>query len=131
VTVLIDSSAWIEYLRDRRQDVADRVEVLLDGQAAALTEAVTMEVLQGGRSSRHTRDLQRLLSRASLLRVESHDFAEAAFLWRLCRANGETVRSSVDCLIAAVAIRTDTPVLAADRDFEALARHTPLQLLTA
>jgi hypothetical protein len=34
-------------------------------------------------------------------------------------------------LIAAVAIRTDTPVLAADRDFDALARHTPLELRTA
>lgn len=129
--VIVDTSAWIEFLRDQRQEFADRVEVLLDGQEAALTEPVTMEVLQGGRSPRHTRDLQRLLSRAALVRVESQDFAEAAFLWRLCRANGETIRSSVDCLIAAVAIRTDTPVLAADRDFDALARHTPLELLTA
>jgi hypothetical protein len=34
----------------------------------------------------------------------------------------------VDCLIAAVAIRHDVPVLAKDRDFEALAAHTPLRL---
>lgn len=90
-----------------------------------------MEVLQGGRSPRHTRQLQSLLSRASLVRVESADYAEAAFLYRLCRANGETIRSSVDCLIAAVAIRTDSPVLHCDRDFHALARHTPLELVEA
>lgn len=131
MTVLIDSSAWVEFVRATGSPAHLAARSLLIDGDAALTEPVAMEVLQGGRSARHTRDLQRLLSRASLLRVESHDFAEAAFLWRLCRANGETVRSSVDCLIAAVAIRTDTPVLAAHRDFEALARHTPLELLTA
>jgi hypothetical protein len=34
----------------------------------------------------------------------------------------------IDCLIAATAIRTSTPVLHADRDFETLARHTTLQI---
>jgi predicted nucleic acid-binding protein len=129
--VIVDTSAWIEYVRATGSASHLAARSLLVGGTAALTEPVTMEVLQGGRSPRHTRDLQRLLSRAALVRVESQDFAEAAFLWRLCRANGETIRSSVDCLIAAVAIRTDTPVLAADRDFDALARHTPLELLTA
>lgn len=127
--VIVDTSAWVEYVRATGSPAHLAARTLLIEGDAALTEPVTMEVLQGGRSPRHTRDLQRLLSRAALVRVESHDFAEAAFLWRLCRANGETVRSSVDCLIAAVAIRTDTPVLAADRDFDAIARHTPLELL--
>lgn len=127
--VIVDTSAWVEYVRATGSQAHLAARSLLVHGDAALTEPVTMEVLQGGRSPRHTRDLQRLLSRAALVRVESHDFAEAAFLWRLCRANGETLRSSVDCLIAAVAIRTDTPVLAADRDFDVLARHTPLELL--
>jgi predicted nucleic acid-binding protein len=127
--VIVDTSAWVEYVRATGSPAHLAARSLLVDGDAALTEPVTMEVLQGGRSPRHTRDLQRLLSRAALVRVETHDFSEAAFLWRLCRANGETVRSSVDCLIAAVAIRTDTPVLAADRAFDALARHTPLELL--
>lgn len=129
--ILIDSSAWIEYLRNADQSVADRVEHLLGQGRAAITEPVAMEVLQGGRSPHHTRQLQSLLARASLVGFDTADFAEAAFLYRLCRANGETVRSSVDCLIAAVAIRTDTPVLATDRDFGVLARHTPLDLVGA
>ena len=57
--------------------------------------------------------------------------AEAAFLYRLCRVNGTTIRSMVDCLVAAVGIRHDVPVLAKDRDFEALASHTPLRLALA
>lgn len=124
---LIDTSAWIEYLRDGRVGVADAVEVLLD-RDGALTEPVLMEVLAGARSGRHGERLRSLLGRATVLPVEPEDWASAALLHRMCRINGSTVRSMVDCLIAAVAIRHDVPVLAKDRDFEALAAHTPLRL---
>ncbi|MCU1372395.1 MAG: hypothetical protein JWO77_3589 [Ilumatobacteraceae bacterium] len=49
-----------------------------------------------------------------------------SLLHRMCRVNGITVRSMVDCLIAAVAVRHEVAVLAKDRDFEAA--HTPLRL---
>ena len=124
--ILADTSAWIEYLRDRDQTVADALEAHLDDGALLITEPVVLEVLQGGRSEDHVRRLKGLLWRARLVAVRTEDYTEAAFLYRVCRANGETVRSSLDCLIAAVAIRTGTPVLHHDRDFDALARHTPL-----
>ncbi len=38
------------------------------------------------------------------------------------------MRKLIDCLIAATAIRTSTPVLHSDDDFEVLTRHTPLQI---
>ncbi len=125
--ILIDTSAWVEHLRDADQRTADAVEALLGSGAARVTEPVVMEVLAGARTEAQSRRLRSLLARADLERCESQDFVEAAFLYRLCRANGETIRSQIDCLIAAVAIRTGLAVLHHDRDFEALARHTPLQ----
>lgn len=123
---LIDTSAWIEYLRDGHQATADEVERLMVNGHAEITEPVVQEVLQGGRSERHVEQLKGTLWRARLLPVIGHDFTEAAFLYRLCRANGVTIRSSVDCLIAAVSIRSDVSVLYYDRDFDSLARYTPL-----
>lgn len=41
---------------------------------------------------------------------------------------GEPVRSGMDCLIAAVAIRDDATLLHADRDFDVIARHTELRI---
>lgn len=124
---LIDSSAWIEYLRDGNATTADAVEALLDGEGA-LTEPVLMEVLAGARSGAHSEQLQLLLGRAELLPLEVEDWASAALLYQRCRANGVTIRSMVDCLIAAVAIRHGVPVLARDRDFEGIATHTRLVL---
>ena len=124
---LIDTSAWIEYLRDGEVHVADAVERLLAADGA-LTEPVAMEVLAGARSGRHGEQLRSLLGTVELLPVGAQDWADAALLYRVCRVNGVTVRSMLDCLIAAVAIRHDVPVLARDRDFVALAAHTPLRL---
>lgn len=123
---LIDTSAWVEYLRSGNDAVADAVERLLESDQAEITEPVVMEVLQGGRSEPHVGQLKGLLSRAKLVAVDGADYGEAAFLYRLCRANGETVRSPIDCLIATVAVRAHLPVLHHDKDFDVLARHTPL-----
>ena len=56
------------------------------------------------------------------------DYETAATLYRTCRRGGQTVRKLIDCLIAAVAIKADIPVLHADTDFDVLARHTRLRI---
>jgi predicted nucleic acid-binding protein len=126
--ILIDSSAWIEFLRDTGSMVCLRVDELL-GSDIALCEPVWMEILAGARDDRHLGDLRRLLARAALLTTESIDFEQAAALYRACRRQGETPRKMIDCLIAAIAIRADVPVLHADEDFEVLARHTALVIV--
>jgi predicted nucleic acid-binding protein len=57
-------------------------------------------------------------------------FAQAVDLYRSARRGGLTVRSSVDCLIAACAIRHDLEVLHRDRDFSALSRISALRQRT-
>jgi predicted nucleic acid-binding protein len=56
------------------------------------------------------------------------DFEMAAMLYRSCRRGGTTPRKMVDCLIAAIAIRSGSPILHADRDFDLLAQHTKLAI---
>ena len=87
-----------------------------------------MEVLAGGRDEIHVRKLERTLARATLVMTAPTHYTLAATLYRACRRGGDTVRTMLDCLIAAVAIDADLPVLHADRDFDVLARHTPLRI---
>lgn len=125
--ILIDTSAWIEFLRDTGSPVCQRVDDLLAVEIATC-DAVRMEVLAGARDDQHLHQLRRLLARASTLPTESVDYDAAAALYRTCRQRGHTIRKLIDCLIAAVAIRGDVPVLHLDADFEVLAEHTPLQV---
>jgi predicted nucleic acid-binding protein len=125
--ILIDTSGWIEFLRDTGSPACDRVDDLL-GAEFAVCEPVRMEVLAGARDERHLHDLRRLLARGVLLTTAPTDYEEAAALYRACRRRGSTVRKLIDCLIAATAIRNDATVLHHDSDFDVLARHTPLEI---
>jgi predicted nucleic acid-binding protein len=125
--ILIDTSAWVEFLRDTGSAICDRVDALLDDEIATC-HPIRMEVLAGARDEQHLGDLRGLLARGSLLPTEPTDYEEAAALYRTCRRGGETVRKLIDCLIAATAIRSALPILHSDNDFDVLARHTPLSV---
>ena len=125
--ILIDTSAWVEFLRDTGTATCNRVETLLESEIA-ICDAVRMEVLAGARDERQLMSLRRLLARATVLPTGPMDYDDAAALYRVFRREGETVRRLIDCLIGAVAIRADAPVLHNDTDFGALARHTDLRI---
>lgn len=125
--ILVDTSAWVEFLRGTGSPACEEVDRLLDAEIA-VTEPVLMEVLAGARDERHLHELRGMLGRAHLLRCGPADYPGAAALYRQCRARGETVRRLIDCLIGAVAIRNDTPVLHRDEDFDVLARHCGLKV---
>jgi len=104
------------------------LESLVDFDDIVTCLPVIQEVLQGFNTERAF-----ALARESMLAlpiVESplrHDVVlEAVDLYRSARRSGLTVRSSVDCLIATCAIRQQLEVLHCDRDFDALARISPL-----
>ena len=128
--IVVDTSAWIEFLRGTGSVVCDTVDDLL-GADLAVCDAIVMEVLAGARNEQHLAQLRGLLARATLVPIVAEDYDQAAALYRTCRRQGETVRKLIDCLIAAVAMRVNAPVLHADADFAGLARHTPLAVHVA
>ncbi len=125
--ILVDTSAWVEFLRDTGSPVCEEVDRLVEA-GAYITDPISMEVLAGARDDHHLRNLRGLLARAEFLRCESGDYESAALLYRSTRSRGHTVRKLIDCLKAAVAIRHDVAVLHADVDFGVLALHTDLRL---
>jgi len=124
--ILVDTSAWVEFLRDTGSPVCRRVDELIEGDIA-VCDPVRMEVLAGARHEGHLSDLRRLLARGTAVPTVPGDYEDAAALYRACRRGGATVRKLVDCLIGAIAIRADLTVLHADADFEVLAHHTRLR----
>ena len=124
--VLIDTSAWIEFLRDTGSPACRHVDDLLD-RDIAICDPIRMEVLAGARDESHLLNLRRLLARAVVIPMRPTDYEDAAALFRRCRRQRATVRKLIDCLIAAVAIRAGAPILHHDDDFHTLARRTNLQ----
>src|SRR5713101_250703 len=122
--MLVDTSAWTEYLRGTGSETNVRVRAYHDHtDELAITEVVAMELLAGVRPGRDDDPrIRAIVTGLPLLSLNGlDDFETAAELYRTCRRAGETVRKLHDCVIAAVAIRNDVPVLHHDVDFEVLA----------
>jgi predicted nucleic acid-binding protein len=124
--VLVDTSVWIEIFRAR---ASLRLERLVAFDEVVTCLPIIQEVLQGFRDEqafRLARDSMYALpiveSPLSLGLVE-----ESVGLYRTARRQGLTVRSSVDCLIAACALRHGLTVLHRDRDYPTLAKVSALQ----
>lgn len=131
MTLLVDTSAWVEFLRATSspyhlwlRDAIERDEPL------GWTDPVLFELMAGAGSPERANQLRSLLLRGPMLPVMGlGDWEDAALLYRRARSRGATVRSTNDCLIATIALRTATPLLARDRDFEALATVSDLELV--
>ena len=126
--VLVDTSVWVEiFRRPSRVTLASVAE--LDDVITCLP--IVQEVLQGFRDEAAFR-----IARDAMLAfpiVESplrwEIFEEAVRLHRAARRAGHTVRSSVDCLIAACALQHGLTVAHHDRDFDAIAKVSALRVL--
>ena len=128
--IVVDTSAWIELLRKSGSAVHRTLrELIAEDAPLAVTEVVVLELLAGASSDREHEELRDRVLAFPVLPLNGLDgYESAADLYRACRRAGETLRSPVDCLVAVPAIDANATLLAADRDFEILARHTPLKL---
>lgn len=126
--IVVDTSTWIDLLRDLDTPARRRLEGALRAEEPiAVTEIVVAEVLSGARSEEHRRSLRaRLLVHDVLALGGLAGFEEAAELYRDARARGVTVRYLTDCLIAVPAIRAGATLLHTDRDFDHLAAVSDL-----
>jgi len=128
--IVVDTSVWIDVLNDSATPAARHCVELLEADAdLALTDVVLAELLQGLRSDREAERVEERLRAFTVLRLESlDDFVRSAALYRTARRSGVTIRRTLDCLIAAVCVREDVPILHADADFDRLASCTPLRV---
>lgn len=129
--LVVDSSVWIDFFVDRPTAACDALDRLLaDGHTRLVVpDLVLYEVLRGFRDERALRQARLLLQTLSVESCGGEDIAlAAAEHYRLLRARGITVRSSIDVMIAAFCIEQDYLLLHSDRDFDAIAAHRGLRV---
>jgi predicted nucleic acid-binding protein len=127
--VLVDTSIWIN-LFSAKPKFAVRPDQIF---TLATCLPIVQEVLQGYRDrqsfDRFKSDFLALPCLAPNIDIES--YIHAAEIFREGRRKGYTIRSSIDCLIAAIAIEHKVPVWHLDRDYELIAAFTSLDQRTS
>lgn len=125
---LPDTSAWIGFFAKSQTEAGIRLGKLIAlDQDVCLCGPTLMESLQGIRFDEQHAKIARILESFQFLEIDRQTHLEAAGIYRTCRASGYTILKTIDCIIAATALKYDAHVIHNDRDFDAIARFFPLK----
>jgi predicted nucleic acid-binding protein len=127
---LVDASVWIDFFAGRPTPQVRELERLLaEGTLVYTCGVILTEVLQGIRDDAECRTTLARFDDLVFLPMQRRTFLAAADMYRSLRRRGITIRKSVDCMIAAVAIEYDLPLLHNDRDFDPIEAHCRLKVV--
>jgi len=125
---LVDTSVWIDFIRGKQTPVVSHLRhILKTGQAAGISPVIYQEILQGSESEQHFDKFKHYFSELPFYypRHSTDSYAQAAYLYFSCRSKGITIRSTIDCLIAQIAVEHSLILLHSDKDFERIAGIIP------
>jgi predicted nucleic acid-binding protein len=123
--MLVDTSVWIELINGSLGAKVSEQELMNFVTCGPVVQEVLQGLRQNGASDAFRDAFLALPVLSDPLPCTS--FLSAAEIYRLGRSKGHTIRSSTDCLIAAIAIDNRVTVWQRDRDFEAIAAYTSLR----
>ena len=128
--LVVDSSVWIDFFNDVDHPAVELLQQLLDHGEVRLVvpDLVLFEVLRGFRHEHSHRQARRLMESLQVQSTGGSELALAAAQhYRSLRAQGITVRSPIDVLVATYCIENDYALLHRDRDYTAFETHRGLR----
>jgi len=129
VTVLVDSSVWIDFLSGTSSTQTQQLEALIQQREdLCICGPILAEVLQGVTDQAEYLRIKKEFSHLIYLGNDSSTFELAASVYREMRQHGITIRKTMDCIIAAIAMQSGVHLLQSDRDFAHIGRFYPLHL---
>ncbi len=128
--VLVDTTVWVDFFdgKDTTQ-VRQLEQFLASGEDVCTCGVILTEILQGIRNDAEYNETRSQFDFFLFLPMSRHTFVKAADLYRMLRKQGITIRKAVDCMIAAVAIENNIPLLHNDKDFDPMEKHCGLKVV--
>lgn len=129
--ILVDTSVLIDYLKGiENKSTKMFLQILEKGIPFGINHVIYMEVLQGAKTERDYNALNKYLDTQTFYELKrgKESYADAAKMYFKLRQKGVTVKSTMDCLIAQVAIENDLFLLHNDQDFSRISKEFPIKI---
>ncbi len=125
--ILVDSSVWVDFFSSSPGRAGGELRRMIDdSEPLALTGVVVTEVLQG--LTRDAGRIERFLGEWDMLEPKGLETCRAAAaIYRVARGKGISL-TTIDTLIAAIALEHGASVFTLDHDFSRIALITGLVL---
>jgi predicted nucleic acid-binding protein len=118
--VLVDTCAWIDFLRYQEGELGNQVAVLIENNQVAITGVIIGELLQGVKTEKQQQQINFLINSVTSCPTQEFDWVSAGLLLQKLRSQGITLPLT-DALIAVIAQRYQAKVLTIDKHFQHLA----------
>ena len=126
--IVIDTSAWIEFLNNTDHKIVVDLELALENELVCLGDLIYCEILVG---IKNKRDLNRVKSLFSTLHKEiigGFDICDkASENYKYLRSIGVTVRKTIDIIIGTFCLENGHEIIHNDRDFKVMEEHLGLK----
>ena len=119
--ILVDTSVFIDYLKGKNNSATDKLNTIIELNIPfGITFQIYQELLQGTETQKDFAILKKYLNTFTfyLAKDGKQSYEEAARIYFLCRKQGITIRSSIDCLIVQIVREHNLKLLHNDRDFD-------------
>lgn len=128
--ILVDTSVWVDFLNNANAPTTQALRQLIAmGADLCLADLILVEILQGIRDDRIVHETREYLFDFPIVRASSLEtYLSAVEIWRVCAKKGHRLRSTLDTLIAAIAMEHRLEVFHHDRDFDQMAQCVPLKV---
>ena len=128
--VLVDTTVWIDFFVGRALTHIETFESLLEQEEdICICGIILTEVLQGIRKETEFKKAKNLFNSLIFLPMSYSTFLQSAEIYRKLRQKGITIRKSIDCMIASVALENNISLLHNDKDFLPIERYCELKVL--
>jgi predicted nucleic acid-binding protein len=128
--VIVDTTVWIDYLGGVTNPETRWLDHEIGQQRIGLTDIILCKVLQGIRTDAAFTQVRRNLLNFEVFDSGGVDLAVAsARNYRSLRAQGRTVRKTIDCLIATFCLKEGHSLLHRDRDFDSFENYLGLHVI--
>lgn len=128
--ILVDTTVWIDFFRGKNTKQTQFFETALQHkQEIFLCGVILTEILQGIQSDKEYQVVTQTLEPFVYLDMTRETYMTAADIFRKLRKRGITVRKTIDCMIASVAIENNLLLLHHDKDFHPMEQYCGLTCL--
>jgi predicted nucleic acid-binding protein len=128
--ILVDTSIWIDFFNGINSPGRGALHEMLEAEdPICISDVILAETLQGFKNNQEFESAKTHLLHFPIYSLQSPEgYVRAAQLYRTCRKEGITIRRTIDCLIAQIALDQSLFLLHQDNDFDRIATVSGLRV---
>ncbi|MCP2518960.1 PIN domain-containing protein [Candidatus Aminicenantes bacterium AC-335-K20] len=126
--ILIDTSVWIDYFRNKSSNLSEKVDKILSEDEIYVPKIIIAELIQGAKSEREISVIKDFIDAFNIIDQKEDTWIKAGRLSYNLKKKGKTI-NLIDCYIAIIAQEHGCQIFTLDEHFKEIQKITDIYLI--